>query len=408
MKTRTQIIISIALIGIASGGVGIYALAGGADEADGAAAGGHNHAATGGGAGDELNPVQLSDEAARRIGVTYATAELRPFQRTVSTVGSVTYDETRLANVNPKIEGWIERLYVDFTGAPVTAGQPLLEIYSPMLVSAQEELILARRLADQVRGGGSERAYGSSEELLEAARRRLRYWDIPADEIARIEASGVPTRTVTLRSPASGIVVEKMAVQGSRIMPGMDIYRIADLSRVWVEGEVFEKDLSLVRLGQTARVSFEAYPGEEFGGTVTYVYPDVSLESRTGRIRVELQNPGLRLKPGMYAKLELTADRDGSSLMIPRSAVHETGTRSVVFLRHGDTLMPHEVTTGLVAGNHIEILAGIEAGMQVVSSANFLIDAESNMGSSIGSMPGMDSTAAAPTTPTASGDHSGH
>lgn len=412
MNTRKQIIVSVALIAVASGGVGAYALAGGTGEADGAAAGGHNHAATGGGGGDELNPVRLSDEAARRIGVTYATAELRPFRRVVSTVGSVTYDETRLANVNPKIEGWIEKLYVDFTGAPVAAGQPLLEIYSPMLVSAQEELILARRLADQARGGGSGRAYGSSEELLEAARRRLQYWDIPADEIARIETSGTPKRTLTLRAPASGIVVEKMAVQGSRIMPGMDIYRIADLSRVWVEGEVFEKDLSLVRLGQTAQVSFEAYPGEEFSGTVTYVYPDVSLESRTGRIRVELPNPGLRLKPGMYAKLELSADRDGSSLMIPRSAVHETGARSVVFVRHGDTLMPHEVTTGLVAGNDIEILGGIEAGMQVVSSANFLIDAESNMGSSIGSMPGMDSTAVEPSagrsTPAAPGGHSGH
>ena len=412
MNTRKQIIVSVALIAIASGGVGAYALAGGAGDADGAAAGGHNHAATGGGGGDELNPVRLSDEAARRIGVTYATAELRPFQRVVSTVGSVTYDETRLANVNPKIEGWIEKLYVDFTGAPVAAGQPLLEIYSPMLVSAQEELILARRLADQARGGGSERAYGSSEELLEAARRRLQYWDIPADEIARIEKNGTPKRTLTLRAPASGIVVEKMAVQGSRIMPGMDIYKIADLSRVWVEGEVFEKDLSLVRLGQTAQVSFEAYPGEEFSGTVTYVYPDVSLESRTGRIRVELPNPGLRLKPGMYARLELTADRDGSSLMIPRSAVHETGARSVVFVRHGDTLMPHEVTIGLVAGNDIEILGGIEAGMQVVSSANFLIDAESNMGSSIGSMPGMDSTAAEPgagrSAPAAPGVHSGH
>jgi RND family efflux transporter MFP subunit len=280
-----------------------------------------------------------------------------------------------------------------------------------MLVSAQEELILARRLADEARSG-SERAHGSSGELLEAARRRLRYWDVPAEEIARVETSGTPQRTITLRSPVSGVVVEKSVVQGSRIMPGMDIYRIADLSRVWVEGEVFEKDLSLVRLGQAARMSFEAYPGEEFSGTVTYVYPDVSLESRTGRIRVELPNPGLRLKPGMYARLELTADRDGTSLMVPRSAVHETGARSIVFVRHGDTLMPHEVTPGLIAGNDIEILSGIEAGMQVVSSANFLVDAESNMGSSIGSIPGMDSTLAVPgaggSTPAAPGGHIGH
>jgi RND family efflux transporter MFP subunit len=221
----------------------------------------------------------------------------------------------------------------------------------------------------------------------------LRYWDIPDDEIARIEREGVPQKTLTLRAPASGIVVEKNVVQGMRIMPGMDLYRIADLSRVWIEGEVFEKDLSLVKLGQQARVTFDAYAGEEFDGVVTYVYPTVSVESRTGRVRVELSNPGLRLKPGMYARVALSAGDVRDALMIPRSAVHYTGERAMVFVREAEgTLAPREITVGLATGDEIEVLAGLTEGTVVVSSANFLIDAESNMGSSMESMPGIDTS----------------
>lgn len=406
MNTKKQIQLSGLLVGLALASVGVYGAVASPGQSGAGSTEGHDHAAmAGGGAQAQAGPVELTAEAARRIGVTYATAELRPLRQAVRTVGSVTYDETRLASVNPKIEGWIERLHVDFTGAPVRRGEPLMEVYSPMLLSAQEELLLARRLADEARAGGSQRALESAEELLDAARRRLRYWDITAEEIARIEQSGTPRRTLTLRSPASGIVVEKTAVQGSRIMPGMDLFRIADLSRVWIDGEVFEKDLSLVRLGQHASVTFEAYPGERFDAVVTYLYPSVSLESRTGRVRLELDNPGLRLKPGMYAQVELQAGEERPALLVPRSAVHYTGTRSLVFVRHGSTLMPHEVATGRVSGGEVEILSGIEPGMEVVSSANFLVDAESNMGASMGSMPGMQMDA--PAAPAAD-PHAGH
>jgi multidrug efflux pump subunit AcrA (membrane-fusion protein) len=320
----------------------------------------------------------------------------------MSTVGNVTWDETRLANVNPKIEGWVEHLYVDFTGAPVRQGQPLFSIYSPMLVSVQEELILARRLFDNIEPGDTGRAARNAQGLLESARRRLRYWDIPDAEIASIEESGMPRKTVTLLAPASGIVVEKNVIEGMRVMPGMDLYRIADLSRVWVEGEVFEKDLSLIRAGQSARVTFESYPGEEFRGTVTYVYPTVSVEARTGRIRIELANPGLRFKPGMYAHLELRAGNERNALLIPRSAVLNTGARALVFVRDLDgMLVPREVTTGFVSGDDVEILAGLTAGETVVTSANFLIDAESNLGSSMRSMPGMEAPATGKGTGTA-------
>jgi RND family efflux transporter MFP subunit len=391
MNTRRQLLLSSALLGAAVVAVGAYAVTDRQSPSAAAQAGEHDHAAAQPAADGQLRSVRLDAAAAQRIGVTYATVVLAPFAPTVTTVGSVTVDETRLTSVNPKIDGWVEELYADFTGAPVRAGEPLLAVYSPMLVSAQEELILARRLADQATNGGGERAAANARDLLDAARRRLGYWDITADEIARIEQAGVPARTVTLRAPASGVVVEKSVVEGSRIMPGMDIFRIADLSTIWVEGEVFEKDLSLVRVGQGARVTVEAYPGEVFTGTVAYLYPTLDATARTGRVRVELSNRHLRLKPGMYAKLELRPAEPRLALTIPRTAVHWTGERALVFVRHdGGVLMPHEVTTGLAAGDDIEIVAGLEAGMQVVSSANFLVDAESNMGSSLGAMPGMD------------------
>ena len=389
MTTKKQIALSIALVALAALGVALASL-GDSDSTAAGEAGGHDHATSAGG-GAEKSPVRLDAESARRIGVTYAIAERVVLDRSIRTVGTVTYDDTRLADVSPKIEGWVERLHVDFTGAPVGRGQALLELYSPQLVSAQEELILARRLADEAAADPDGRSAERARRLLEASRRRLAYWDIAPAQIDRVERSGEPQKTLTLRAPASGIVVEKGVVEGSRVAPGMNLYRIADLSTVWVEGEVFEKDLSLVRVGQPARVAFEAYPGEDFHGTVTYVYPTVTMEARTGRVRIELANPRLRLKPGMYAEVELTVPAGGPSLVVPRTAVHATGERSYVFVRGSEgALAAREVTTGLVAGSRIEILAGLTEGEAVVSSANFLIDAESSMGAAIGSMPGME------------------
>ena len=390
MSAKKQILYSVILLALAGGAVAAYnAWAEPAQAAE--AMQGHDHAAMRGGADNALNSVKLTDRAERTIGVSFATVARKPLNRVIRTVGMVQYDETRLANLNPKVEGWVEKLYVDFTGAPVRKGQPMLEVYSPKLVTAQEELILARRLVDQAAG---ERAVHNAQDLLESARRRLAYWDIPADAIARLERTGEPTKTLTLRSPARGIVIEKNVVEGGRIMPGMDVFRIADLSTVWVEGEVFEKDLSLAREGQHAEVTFQAYPGEGFDGVITYVYPTVSMDSRTGRVRVELENPELRLRPGMYAEIRMAIPSHHEGLAVPRTAVLFTGERAVVFVRHADgTLVPHEVTPGLVAGDQIEILAGIEEGQRVVTSASFLIDAESNLGASMGSMEGMDAAA---------------
>ena len=400
MNTKRHLAIAAVIIAAALVIVSAYGR-GAADPVDRAATG-EDHAAPPLD-GAQLGPIRLDPEDARRIGVTFATATMSVPVRSVRTVGAITADETRITSVNPKIEGWIERLYVDFIGAAVQRGQPLMEVYSPMLVSAQEELLLATRLLESARAAGSERAVGTATELLESARRRLRHWDISSEEIARIEGSGVARRTVTIRAPASGVVLEKSVVQGSRIMPGMEIFRIADLSNVWIDGEVFEKDLSLVQLGQHAQVTLEAYPGEIFDAVVTYVHPIVSPDSRTGRVRLELANPGLRIKPGMYAQVELHSLNDTPALLLPRSAVHFTGTRSLVFVRHPEALMPHEVVPGLVSGDDIEILSGVAPGMEVVTSANFLVDAESNMGASLGALPGV-----APEAPAPGGAHVGH
>ncbi|HEX6308437.1 MAG TPA: efflux RND transporter periplasmic adaptor subunit [Longimicrobiales bacterium] len=378
---KKQIVFSTALIAVALGVVGTYALVGSDEQTP--AAGGHDHAAMAGGLGD-AKPVTLDAESARRIGVAYATAEIGDLSRTVRTVGSVTFDETRLVSVSPRIEGWVEHLYVDFTGAPVRRGQPLMAVYSPMLVAAQEELILAARLARDASEGA---AADNARNLLDAARRRLAYWEVAPEDIARIERTGVTQKTITLRAPASGLVVEKDVFEGGRIMPGMNLYRIADLSTVWVEGEVFEKDLGLVGLGREVRITLDAYPGESFIGRVTYVYPTVSQETRTGRIRVELPNRTLKFKPGMYANVEFDVPVHLDGLHVPRSAVLTTGTRSLVFVQHADgSLVPHEVTVGRAAGDHVEILGGLTAGQVVVASAGFLVDAESNLGAAMSGM----------------------
>jgi Cu(I)/Ag(I) efflux system membrane fusion protein len=353
----------------------------------------HIHAAAGATA---ATPVTLDTEGARRIGVTFAVVEAGPITAKLRSFGQVTYDETRSSAISPKVDGWVEKLHVNFTGQEVRQGEALLDIYSPMLVSAQEELLLALRLAADVADGSVE-ARRASEEMLTSARRRLQYWDIPASDVERIERTGQTTRTITLRASSRGIVVEKAVLSGQRIMAGETLYRLADLRSVWVDGQVFEHDLALVRSGQRVSVEMQAYPGERWAGSVTYVYPLVDAATRTARIRIELANPGLRLKPGMFATVHLSGVLRERVLTVPRSAVLATGQRSIVFLKAADgTLQPRDVVAGVANDDRIEIRSGVQAGDTVVASATFLIDAESNLKSALGAMagmPGMDAPA---------------
>lgn len=375
--------------------IGVYFATRGTD-APAPTAAGHVH----GGAsasGDIGKPVKLSAADAQRIGVTYATAQVGPLAKQVRTVGQITFDETRVKAISPKIDGWVEQLYVNATGQPVSAGQPLLTIYSPMLVSAQEELLLAKRLESDVSGASGD-ARQNASDLLASARRRLAYWDIPERQIAEIERSGRVEKTLTLRAPAGGYVLEKNVLAGQKIMAGDALYKVADLSTVWVEGEVFEQDIATVRVGQAVHADFDALPGEHRLGRISYIYPTLDPQTRTARVRVVLPNSDLRLKPGMYATILIAGTERANVLTVPRSAVLATGERSIIFVRDASgSLTPREVSVGAANDERVEILRGLAPGETVVSSATFLVDAESNLGTALGgmgNMPGMDMTTA--------------
>ena len=357
-----------------------------------ASAAGHDHGAAP--TATRAMPVTLTPDAERRIGVTYAVATEAPLAREVRAVAQVTFDERRVKTISPKIDGWVERLYIDFTGQSVRAGEPLFTIYSPMLVTAQEELLLAKRLASDVSGGTPDAVRGAAD-LLASSRRRLAYWDISDAEIARIERTGEVRKSLTIASPASGVVVEKNVLAGQRIMGGEALYRVADLSTVWLEGDVFERDLAAVRVGQLVTADFEALPGQHRTGRITYVYPTLNPDTRTARVRVELANPALAIKPGMYATLRIIGTgRDAAVLSVPRSALLATGDRNLVFIKRGSGLLePREVVPGFATDERIEIVRGLVAGDTVVASATFLVDAESNLGTAfggMGNMPGME------------------
>jgi len=342
-------------------------------------------------------PVQLTREQERALGVSYLTVERGPLTRTVRTVGEILAAEPRIADVTPKIDGFVEHLFVDVTGAEVRRGQPLLTVYSPKLVAAQEELLTARRLAAELASAGGEPARQATA-TVEAARRRLAFWDITPEQIAELERTGTVTKSLTLVSPAHGVVLDKDIVEGQRITPGMRLYRIADLAQVWVEGDVFEQDLRFVGVGAQAHIEVSAYPGEHRMGRVSFVYPTVDPESRTNRVRVTVPNPDGRLKPGMFATMYVDA-HVGNEIVVPMEAVIVTGERNLVFVRDSTgALIPRQIVLGARADHFAQVLAGLAEGEHIVASANFLVDAESRLASHGGAMPGMQHGAMEPAT----------
>ena len=332
--------------------------------------------------------VQLTAQQIGEFGITFGTADVRMLESEVRTVGLVVFDETRIAQVAPKVGGFIERLYVDFTGKAVQRGQPLLEIYSPELVAAQEELLVARSLEQAMNESTVPGVPTGSSNILAAAKRRFSLWDISEAQVDEILRTGKVKRTLTLYAPVSGVVVEKKVVQGQATMPGEQLYTIADLSQVWIDVELRESDVASVRAGSAADVEFAGLSGRPFKGRVEYVYPTLQEESRTVRARVAVANSGELLKPGMYATVRLSAPIR-STLTVPSSAVLRTGDRNVVFVDMGNGgLMPHDVELGRTAGDYTEVLAGVEPGQRVVTSAQFLLDSESNLGEVMKAMMG--------------------
>lgn len=324
--------------------------------------------------------VRITPEKIQLLGVRTEPAEPRALTRTVRAVGTVLPNERLLYKVAPRFEGWIEKLYVNTTGQAVARGQPLMEVYSPDLMSAQEEYLIALRAVKELQSSGPQ-AQAMMQRLAEAALGRLRNWEISEAELKALEEEGKPRRLLAYRSAASGVVLQKPSVAGMRFMPGEVLFEIADLSTVWVLADVFEQELGLVRLGQQATLRIGAYPGKVFSGKVVFIYPTLDAATRTARVRMELPNPGLVLKPAMYGEVELAAGHArGKALAIPDSAVLDSGTRQAVLVRRGEGLFePRTVKLGTRADGYVEVLEGLEAGEQVVVRANFLIDAESNL-----------------------------
>ncbi len=326
------------------------------------------------------------------IGVKFGTVEMKPLEKAIRTVGRVDYDEKRLATVSPKVGGWIEDLYVDFTGKFVRRGDPLLTIYSPELVSTQEEYLLAIQAKKHLSKSPFPEVSSSGDALAESAKRRLKLWDISDDQITALEETGQAKKTLTLYSPFSGFVLEKTAFKGMSVMPGVALFKLADLSVVWLYADVYEYELPFVRLGQQGSIQLTYLPGETFTGKVIYIYPALNPETRTAKVRFEIPNAQGKLKPEMYANVEIKI-RLGQKLAIPEGAIIDTGIRQMAIIDKGNGYFePREVKVGSKVDNYYEVIRGLKAGERVVTSANFLVDSESKMKEAMGgmSMPGMD------------------
>ena len=338
------------------------------------------------------NQLKISTEKIQKLGVRTEAASLKSIDRIVRAAGRIEPDERRVYVVSPKFEGYVERLHINATGQAVAKGQPLFEVYSPELVSAQREYAIAIQGVQALRGSEGT-AESGMKQLADSALARLKNWDISDEQIRALAKSESAKRTMTFRSPVSGIVTEKKAVQGMRFMPGEMLYQIADLSTVWVFADVFEQDIGLVRTGAKAKVRINAYPDKEFTGTVTYVYPTLNADTRTAQVRVELANPGQQLKPGMFANVELGTEAGKNVVTVPNSAVIDSGTRRIVLVQAKEgRYEPREVKLGARGDEYVEVLEGVKEGEQVVVAANFLIDAESNLKAAVGGFGGASQT----------------
>ncbi|MEW6513821.1 MAG: efflux RND transporter periplasmic adaptor subunit [Pseudomonadota bacterium] len=330
--------------------------------------------------------VKISTAKVQKLGVRTEAAMLRDLSRPIRAVGRVEVDERRVFAIAPKFEGWIERLHVNTTGQPVGRGQPLFEVYSPELVSAQREYQVAARGVAALANAGPE-AQASIRQVAEAALARLRNWDISAEQIERLKAGGEATRTLTYRSPVAGVILEKKALQGQRFKPGEALYQIADVGSVWVLADVFERDLAAVRVGQTAEIGIDAFPDKTYTGKVSYLYPTLNPQTRTVPVRIELPNPRGELRPAMYANVHLKVGAGRTAVVIPISAVIDSGTsQRVIVQKEEGRFEPRDVKLGLRGDDYVEVKEGVKEGELVVVTANFLIDSESNLKAALGGM----------------------
>lgn len=334
----------------------------------------------------EKGEVFISPQKQQLIGVQTAKVGFVRLQKEILAKGIVDYNEQRVFNVNTKFEGWIEKLFVNYTGKLVNKGDALFTIYSPELVSAQEEYLLSLKNRDIGKNSQFEGIKASAESMVETAKRKLKLWDITDEQIKQLEEKGEMTKTLTVYSPYSGFVTEKMVVEGMKIMPGESLYKISDLSGVWIIADIYEQDMSLIKLGQDAEISLLSLAGKVLKGKVSYIYPYLESEIRTVKIRIEANNENFALKPNMYVNVQIKVDQ-GKKLAVVDSAVIDTGERQLVVLAKGDGhFKPVEVKLGSKIEGFYEVLAGVKEGDEVVTNANFLIDSESRMKEALSGM----------------------
>jgi multidrug efflux pump subunit AcrA (membrane-fusion protein) len=324
---------------------------------------------------EEPQTINVDPVTIQKMGVRTALVTKGPLRRVIRTVGAIDYNETALADVTTKFKGWIENLYVDSTGKQVHKGEPLFDIYSPDLYSAQNEYVLAM-------------TQGGTGGLRSSARQKLKLFDVSEDQIAQLEKTRQPQRALRVNAPIDGVVVEKMAVRGQMVDAGMKLYRLADLGIVWVQSQIYEQDLGLLKLGQEAEVSLSYLPDRKFRGRITYIYPTLDEKTRTARVRMEFHNPGLFLKPGMFATVEIHAELEPDALLVPDSAILRSGDKNTVFVAlKGGKFEPRNVTIGARGENdQVQVLSGLKEGERVVTSGQFMLDSESQLREAIQKM----------------------
>ncbi len=407
MKRVLYLIVALVLLGLIAAG-GVYAIRSRAGRAPAAAAdaahkgmpampAGNTPPVPAAPTGTPRGPVTIDPRRQQLIGVKTVAVTHAPMSQTVRTVGVVRFDETRQADVNLRVEGWIRDLCVDYTGQQIQKGQPLFTLYSPELLNTAQEYLLALKTRDQVQTSVIADARERADQLVASARQRLALWELPAEEIRALEEKRQAPELVTFRSPVAGVVVEKQALKGLHVMPGQSLYRVADLSVVWVEADLYERELSAVRVGAPATVTVDAYPGQRFTGRVIYVYPYLDEKTRTNRARFEFANHRGRLKPGMYATVELQG-AGGTAFTVPTNAVLDSGQEQVVFVAQGEGMFePRKVKVGRRAGDAIEILEGLKEGEQVATGATFFLDSESQLRASLQAFEASAPSTAGPT-----------
>ncbi len=333
--------------------------------------------------------VFVSAERQQISGIRFGQVSVQNMEKIIQTVGRLEFDEKKIATVSPKFGGWVEDLYVDYTGKMVRQGQPLLSVYSPDVVSAQEEYLLALKIKKIYAGQPSSEWSTQGESLLQSARKRLLLWDITSKQVETLEKTGEIKKNMVLNSPVDGFVMEKMVFKGMGIMPGTSLYKIGDLSSIWVIADIYEYELPFVQVGQKALITLSYYPGESFEGTATYIYPSVDPKTRTAKVRFDLPNPDFKLKPEMWANVVLKIPL-GRKLVVPEDAVMDTGDMQMAFVDRGQGYFEsRHIQVGSKVKGYYEVRSGLREGEKVVTSANFLIDSESKLSGAMGGMAGM-------------------